>query len=451
MNLRIRRCFALLLALVLAVFLPAAGAYAAEDSGSYIFSLQADGQTATKARTGETVPVQLLLTNTGAEEVYDLYTMQDYVTFDRSFFELVEGSIQTLEGAGLTAGGLSFDGGAPDRIYINRTSPTPYQAARESVLLTFELRVIAESGSGSIGHDTYFVSRDGEHAAAAAEGASVTVGTRQYTITATAGAGGSISPAGAAAVDKGADQRFAITADDGYAVQDVLVDGESVGAVTEYTFENVRSDHSIAAAFRSVGGGALPGGGETEPPVEETPVEFSDVHEGDWFYDSVAYCVRHGLMQGVGDGRFDPYGTTTRAAVVTILWRMEGSPAASGEAFADVAEKDWFYTPVTWAAANGIVLGADGKFDPNGSVTREQLAVIFRRYADFKGLDTTQETSLERFADAGDISAWALPALRWANAAGLVNGKSETSIDPQGTASRAECAAILQRFCGKLA
>ena len=179
MKIRKKRCFALLLALVLSISLLGTGAYAAGDGHTYKFSLLADEQVDTLAATGDIVPVKLILTNTTASGNYDLYTMQDYVTFDTSFFELVDSSIELLNGAGLSANGMSFSLDTPDRIYINRTSTTPASVEKEAVLMTFELKVIGTSGTGTIEHNTYFVSKDLSSSVSSAASATVTIGTRQ--------------------------------------------------------------------------------------------------------------------------------------------------------------------------------------------------------------------------------------------------------------------------------
>ena len=153
-------------------------------------------------------------------------------------------------------------------------------------------------------------------------------------------------------------------------------------------------------------------------------------------------------MNGTTADRFNPKGTTTRAMIVTILWRIEGSPAASGSVFEDVPAGKWCSQAVTWAAANGIVNGyTDTIFKPNNSITRQQLAAIFYRYAAYKQLDVSAQNDLSQFTDLSSVSAWALPGLRWANQVGLVNGRTSTILAPTGTATRAECAVIIRRFC----
>lgn len=175
--------------------------------------------------------------------------------------------------------------------------------------------------------------------------------------------------------------------------------------------------------------------------------DFSDVPADAWYAADVAYAAGHALMNGVGGGKFDPDGTTTRAMLVTILHRLEGTPAAAKSAFTDVPAGEWYTAAVDWAAANKIVEGMDAKtFAPASPVTREQFAVILYRYANFKGMDTAKKADLSAFSDAASVSAWAADAMAWANAAGLVNGVSKTELAPQGSATRAQAAAILGRF-----
>lgn len=177
-------------------------------------------------------------------------------------------------------------------------------------------------------------------------------------------------------------------------------------------------------------------------------IPFTDVKKTDWFYEAVQYAYENDMMSGTGDTTFSPSTTTTRGMIVTILHRMEGKPSAAGETFTDVAAGQYYADAVAWASANGIVSGyGNGKFGPNNTITREQFAAIVYRYANLKGYDTTARADLSKFSDAGDISDYAVDALAWANAVGLVNGTSDTTISPTGSATRAQAAAILSRFC----
>lgn len=185
----------------------------------------------------------------------------------------------------------------------------------------------------------------------------------------------------------------------------------------------------------------------TETPVSSLP--FGDVKSGDWFYNDVKYVYEKGMMAGTAADVFAPNATTTRAMIVTILYRLEGSPAVTGtSAFVDVPAGQWYTDAVNWAAANQIVKGTSATtFAPNDSITREQMAAILYRYAQYKGYDVTKKADLSGYSDNGQVSAYAKDALAWANAAKLINGVTNTTLAPQGNATRAQVSAILHRFC----
>ena len=176
---------------------------------------------------------------------------------------------------------------------------------------------------------------------------------------------------------------------------------------------------------------------------------FSDVRIADWFYNDVKYVYEKGMMAGTAADVFAPNTTTTRAMIVTILYRLEGSPAVTGtSAFVDVPAGQWYTDAVNWAAANQIVKGTSATtFAPNDSITREQMAAILYRYAQYKGYDVTKKADLSGYSDNGQVSAYAKDALAWANAAKLINGVTNTTLAPQGNATRAQVSAILHRFC----
>ncbi|MCQ5042398.1 InlB B-repeat-containing protein [Dysosmobacter welbionis] len=178
---------------------------------------------------------------------------------------------------------------------------------------------------------------------------------------------------------------------------------------------------------------------------------FTDVSEKDWFYGDVMFVYENGLMLGTSKTLFSPHGTATRGMMATILWRMEGSPVPKGKnSFTDVEAGKWYADAITWTAENGIFAGyGKDKFGPDDPITREQLAAIFYRYADYKGYDLTVKGNLDKFKDADKITDYAKTAMQWAVGSGLVNGKSGNLLDPQGTATRAEIAAMLHRFIEK--
>ena len=250
-----------------------------------------------------------------------------------------------------------------------------------------------------------------------------------FVITAKAGEGGSVSPEGTVSAPQGSNQTFTITPEDGYEVADVLVDGQSVGAVERYTFERVNKSHTLRAVFQKAGTGWNP---------------FEDVAAGDWFHDSVKALYERGLMAGTTPTRFSPDLFTSRAMLATILWRQAGQPAGGDALFPDVDPDSYYAKAVAWANGKGIFLGYDdGLFRPDALITREQLAAVLYREA---GSPETAGMALGEFADGGAVSGWARQAMLWAVQQGIVTGRDNGTLDPGGNATRAETAAMLQRY-----
>ncbi len=175
---------------------------------------------------------------------------------------------------------------------------------------------------------------------------------------------------------------------------------------------------------------------------------FKDVQSGDWFAAAVADVVQKGLMNGVGNGLFDPNGETTRAMGVTLLYRLFGEPQVdSAHGFNDVVAGSWYCKPVNWAAREKLVLGfPDGSFKPNDMLTREQLVTILYRYAQYKQYDVSARSDLSGFSDAASVSPYAVEAMQWAVERGIIGGVGNKMLSPQGKATRAQLAAIVKRF-----
>ena len=234
--------------------------------------------------------------------------------------------------------------------------------------------------------------------------------------------------------------------DEGYALSTLTVTdrfGDAV-RVTEqadgtYTFTMPNGQVTVTATFV-----------ETEEPVDEP---FVDVAEGDWFYDAVVYAYQNELMDGVGGNRFAPNSETTRAQLVTILYRLEGQPAVSGDLpFTDVESGTWYTDAILWAAQNNIVNGVnDTEFAPGDDLTRQQLVTILYRYAEAKGYDVSASADLSGYPDAGQVQAYAQPAMAWAVAENIIQGMEDGTLKPAGNASRAQIATILMRFCEDVA
>ena len=217
-----------------------------------------------------------------------------------------------------------------------------------------------------------------------------------------------------------------------------------------YTFAGWYSDEALTQKVTSVklNGNTTVYAKWTENAVTPT-LPFTDVKSGDWFYEAVQYVYDKGMMTGVSADRFAPASTTTRGMIVTILYRLENEPAVSGgSAFTDVENGAWYADAVAWAAANDIVNGTSATtFAPNSPITREQMAAILYRYAAYKGYDVSQKADLSGYTDAASISGYAKDALAWANAQKLITGVTDTTLNPQGSATRAQVATILMRLC----
>ncbi len=179
---------------------------------------------------------------------------------------------------------------------------------------------------------------------------------------------------------------------------------------------------------------------------------FSDIKPKSWFKKSVDYVLNNGLMNGMTDTTFAPNTNMSRGMLVTVLWRYEGSPSGFANNFKDVPAKKYYTNAVCWAGENGIVNGvADRIFDPNGDITREQLATIMYRYTEYIGSDASGSKDISSFPDASIVSKWATKAMKWAVSAGIISGtkdgRGNTILDPKGKATRAQVATVLMRYC----
>lgn len=183
------------------------------------------------------------------------------------------------------------------------------------------------------------------------------------------------------------------------------------------------------------------------PDYNSVALPFVDVNAADWFCEAVRYVYARGMMGGTGTNTFSPGGTTTRAMIVTILHRLEGTPAAAGSAFTDVPAGQYYAQAVGWASSVGVVNGyGDGTFQPDAPITREQMAAILCRYAQYKGVDVSRRADLTRFPDSAKVSPYAAEPMGWAVESGLITGM-DGQLAPGGSATRAQVATILMRLC----
>lgn len=250
-----------------------------------------------------------------------------------------------------------------------------------------------------------------------------------YTIKATAGAGGSISPSGNVSVREGRDQTFTITPDKGYAVANVKIDGKSIGAVKSYTFENVRRTHTIEVIFMKANGNPQTG-------------VFVDVATGSYYEDAVDWAVENGITKGTDDTHFSPDGICTRAQAVTFLWRAAGSPKPETRTmpFTDVPVGSYYYDAVLWAVENGITKGtSDTTFSPNITCTRAQIVAFLWRSEKSPAAGTANP-----FADVKSTAYYA-DAVLWAVKENITKGTTSTTFGPNADCTRAQIVTFLWR------
>ena len=339
-------------------------------------------------------------------------------------------------------------------LYYNRTPNTltltatvaPDNATNQAVTWTSSNPSVAKVENGvvtALARGTAVITATAADGSGASASCAVTVrpdippANPNYRITVEATQGGTVT-ADPTAAKAGATVTLTPVPDRGYQVGSVAVTdrfGDAV-AVTEqadgtYTFTMPNGQVTVTVTFA------------------EAPLPFPDVAEGDWFYDAVRYAYETGLMDGVGDSLFAPNSETTRAQLVTILYRLEGEPEVSGTSgFTDVEAGTWYTDAVAWAAANGIVNGvSETEFAPGKDITREQLATILFRYAEAKGYDVSARADLSAYTDADQIQSYAAESVAWAVAEGLIQGFEDNTLRPAGNATRAQIATILMRFC----
>jgi uncharacterized repeat protein (TIGR02543 family) len=300
--------------------------------------------------------------------------------------------------------------------------------------------------------------------------------TQIYEVISTAGTGGSISPSGSVSVTAGQNKTFTITADNGYRVSDVLVDGTSVGAVSNYTFSNIGAAHTIKAVFTENAGlpyyvdydgtdvfigfasdanGMMkyiaPKGKAVQ--FAKNPKNFMDI-SGHWAKSNIDFVTEREIFMGTGSNTFSPDIGMTRAMFATVIGRLyersygKITATDTGNKFTDADYNAYYGNYVDWAAKNSIIAGIGGeKFEPDRMITREEMAVILYRFAEFLNTSAIEAGASQlSYPDASAISSWAADAARYCQQTAIISGRDGGNFVPQGTATRAEVAAILQRF-----
>ena len=322
---------------------------------------------------------------------------------------------------------ITFDGngGTPSVRSMTTTNQklTSLPSASRSGSYSFDGWYTKKNGGTEITTDTEFPADTTVYAHWTYTGGGGSSGYSYYTIKATAGAGGSISPSGNVSVREGRDQTFTITPDKGYAVSNVKIDGRSIGAVKSYTFENVRRAHAIEVSFTRVN-------------------EFIDVPSGSYFYEAVMWAVENGVTTGVSASRFDPDGICTRAQAVTFLWRAAGSPKPETRTmpFTDVPVGSYYYDAVLWAVENGITKGtSETMFSPDATCSRAQIVTFLWRSQKSPAAGTANP-----FTDV-KASAYYADAVLWAVKEDVTKGTTNTTFSPDANCTRAQIVTFIWR------
>ncbi len=415
----------LMIAVLIICILPISAA----QEPAFCFSLQTDGKSEKHASPGDIITVVFTLERTDSTDPYPMYALQNEIRYDSTFFELIEDSIIVKEGI------VTRDIRINDRereLYMNFLSLSGGVTwSTQTNIGSFQMRVIGENGASVISSRDCSVSRpDGS--------GSYPFVTSDITVIVSEECSVSFDSAGGTAIP----------------TQTVMFNEKAtlppLPVREGYTFSGWYTDAACTEkwSFSSpvVSNLCLYAGWKKDSDAQSIP--FADVAADDWYYDSIRYVYKNGMMNGVADTSFSPDTETSRAMAVTILWRMEGSPVVQNPMqFEDVAAGQWYTEAVRWASSEGIVNGySTSVFGVNDKITREQMAAILYRYAGYKGHDVSSDSDMTKFKDSADINDWALDAMLWSVESGLILGVGNDTLLPLGSATRAQTATILMRF-----
>ncbi len=469
-----KRKISLILSLLIAfsVILPVQGA----GSADYAFEITVSDSS---PEVGDTVRVELTLKHTD-NEAFNICAMQNYVNFDTDSFEYVEDSLDCADEFSATA--------QNGRVFVNCYGKDMDIESGSVSVMTFELKVLKAgersiTSNGTELFDEDLTSYDFETRDVTVEAVEGNTGddgddpnppddpqpseptpeTRYYIDITGSVKGGDVDVSKTRA-KKGTEITIFTDPDEGYELRYVMVldeDGDEVRVREEddgiFTFRMPESDVRIRVSFKKIGSTDDEDEDETDEPVVpvDPPVHichaeaFTDVNTSLWYHEAIDFAVENELMNGVSDTLFVPNGTTTRAMLATVLWRMAGSPKSDAEMlFTDVLPGTWYYDAIRWASASGVVNGiGGGLFAPDMAITREQLATMIYRYEKANGGGFEEGwTYTLGFTDASSVSSWAYEALSWCHKNKIVNGMGDNLLLPLGNATRAQTAQMLMNY-----
>ncbi|MCD8390054.1 MAG: S-layer homology domain-containing protein [Oscillospiraceae bacterium] len=430
---------------------------------SFTYSLTANGSDSAAIEVGDTLEVTLTLQNNSGTD-YTMYKAQDYVCFDTDYF-----TFESVTAVGnFSASAITFNASTENRVYVNYQSTEGAARESEITVLTLQLTAI-QAGSTSITNDAMVIGSVESGASDTVSGADLTVtitspdsgsggsggssggssgGTSSYAVNVRSAENGTVTSSHSVAA-RGATVTLTVSPDAGYVLDSLTVSNASTGATvavtkvsdTRYTFTMPSAAVSVSASFQPTSSAAA----HDDCPSEQ----FADVDDTAWYHEYIDYVVESGLMNGTSATTFEPDVATTRGMIVTILHRLEDEPTASvAHGFDDVVSESYYADSIAWAAENGIVAGyGDGSFGPDDAITREQMAAILYRYAQYKGFGFTGTWMfLLDYDDTDMVSDWAYESMCWMVMNEIITGTSTTTLSPQESATRAQVAAILMRF-----
>lgn len=384
---------------------------------SFRFDLTVNGQTSVTVQPGSEVDVEAKLMRIDADESFSMYALQYDIWYNSDIFELIADSLSggnhELRITESTLNG-SRDGWSSVSASAYSTSVSGDKWANGDTVVAFKLKA-KRVGIASLQSKNYYVSR--------ADGMS----------------------------------SYDVSANDAFITIKKLDSNKgNTGGDTNSGESNSNTGGSASGGSSSGGGASVKPDAPAEPPANDNDASlakpssrFDDIAAGAWYESAVSYALEKGLFSGTSEKTFSPNGTMTRSMLVTVLWRMEGTPAATGSSFNDVESGKWYTDAVAWASSNCIVTGyGNGTFGVSDSVTRQQLAAILYRYASLKGMDVSASADISGYADTSEIASWARAPVEWSVKSGIINGVSGNKLSPSGTATRAQAAAMLMRFAG---
>ncbi len=398
---------------------------------SFHFSLSVDETSSAIVSPGDEISVTAALSRTDTADSFPMYAVQYNLYYNSDFFELVPDSVSlgkdSKTGITVTLQKLTgnWDGWTSISASAYSTELEGDMWQNPAELLSFKLKALRVGTSTLLSRYCKVGTSDGLEVYPS-EADDVTVTVKTSALPSEDGAGGNTGGSGGSQSGGGSDS--------------------SGGSGSSSTGNSGNTTQPAEDPGSQPSGNPTPA--SPSNPVQKPSERFSDVAAGAWYEDAVSYVLGEELFNGTGSSTFSPDSPMTRAMLVTVLHRLEGTPSpAAGNTFTDVPSGQWYTDAVAWADQNSVVTGyGGGRFGTDDNITRQQLAAVLYRYASLKGYDISASAALSQYRDADSIADWAESAMRWAVSSGVITGMDSSTLSPSGTASRAQVAVMLMRF-----